>query len=74
MNYFNDFQEANIYLYTRSAKRLILATSKWVSKIVDFKRLTYWCSLILAASLKGKNMPQMWSIFFPLMVAPFPRC
>ena len=57
------------------------------SKVGDFKMLTYWCSLILAvfsfycpsklfsiligATLKGKIMLPMGTIFFPLTVAPF---
>ena len=56
------------------------------SKFGNFKRLTYWCSLILAVSqynvikvifcshsgyFKGKNMLPKGSIFYPLIVAPF---
>ena len=64
-----------------TVKQLICAASRFG----DFKRLTYWCSLILTVSqfyapqkslligttLKGKNMLPMGSIFLPLKVAPF---
>ena len=57
-----------------------------VSKFGNFKKLAYWRSLILAvsqfkifqsyilfltgATIKGKNMLPLGSIFFPFIVAP----
>ena len=57
------------------------------SQFGNQKRLTYWCSfnfggfsikcplklfsILVGATIKGKNMLPLGSIFFPLLVAPF---